>query len=99
MKSESLENKAEWQHLTLNFESDGEAPTTISLAAIHNSDGSEKIIGWDNVVVSKEEIDAIENVIPSNADNSKGPIYDLSGRRVNNASKGIYIQNHKKIRR
>ena len=99
VKSESLENKAEWQHLTLNFESDGEAPTTISLAAIHNSDGSEKIIGWDNVVVSKEEIDAIENVIPSNADNSKGPIYDLSGRRVNNASKGIYIQNHKKIRR
>ena len=97
VKSESLENKAEWQHLTLNFESDGEAATTISLAAIHNSDGSEKIIGWDNVVLTKEEIDAIESVFPSSMSGRDGETYDLSGRRVTHPRKGIYIQNNKKI--
>ena len=97
VKSESLENKAEWQHLTLNFESNGEAATTISLAAIHNSDGSEKIIGWDNVVLTKEEIDAIESVLPSSMSDKDGETYDLSGRRVTHPRKGIYIQNNKKI--
>ena len=97
VKSESLENKAEWQHLTLNFESNGEAATTISLAAIHNSDGSEKIIGWDNVVLTKEEIDAIESVLPSSMNDRDGKTYDLSGRRVTHPRKGIYIQNNKKI--
>jgi len=49
VKSETLENKTEWQTVTLAFESDGQASTTVQLAAIHNSAGSEKIIGFDNV--------------------------------------------------
>ena len=49
VKSSTLENMTAWQQVSLDFESDGEASTTIQLAAIHNSDGSEKIIGFDNV--------------------------------------------------
>ena len=45
----SLANKEVWQSVTLPFESDGHASTTILLSAIHNSNGSEKIIGFDNV--------------------------------------------------
>ncbi|MBO5678135.1 MAG: hypothetical protein J6S02_08405 [Bacteroidaceae bacterium] len=39
---------------------------------------------------------AIESVLNNGID-ANAPIYDLSGRRVNNAVKGIYIQNGKKI--
>ena len=53
--SPSLDNKTEWQTLSLDFQSNGTAATTIKLSAIHNSDGSEKFIGWDNVVVTKKE--------------------------------------------
>ena len=56
MKSHTLENKTEWQKLTLDFESDGQASTIIQLAAIHTSTGSEKIIGFDNIVIEKQPI-------------------------------------------
>ena len=51
----SKENMTAWQEVSLNFRSDGEAITTVSLSAFHNSDGSEKIIGWDNLVITKKE--------------------------------------------
>ena len=53
--SPTLDNKTEWQTLSLDFQSNGTAATTIRLSAIHNSDGSEKFIGWDNVVITKKE--------------------------------------------
>lgn len=53
--SPTLENMTAWQTISLDFESDGNAATTIQLIANHNSDGSEKIIGWDNVVITKKE--------------------------------------------
>ena len=53
--SPTLENKEEWQTVTLDFESNGTAATTIQLKAIHTSAGSAKIIGWDNVVITKKE--------------------------------------------
>ena len=39
----------------MDFSSDGNASTTIRLQAVHTSDGSEKIIGFDNVVITKKE--------------------------------------------
>jgi len=56
VKSHTLENKTAWQKLTLDFESDGQASTIIQLAAIHTSTGSEKIIGFDNIVIEKQPI-------------------------------------------
>ena len=51
----ALENKTAWQQAELDFSSDGNASTTIRLQAVHTSDGSEKIIGFDNVVITKKE--------------------------------------------
>ena len=53
--SPTLDNKEEWQTVTLDFLSNGTAATTIQLSAIHNSSGSTKIIGWDNVAITKRE--------------------------------------------
>ncbi|MBQ9362450.1 MAG: BNR-4 repeat-containing protein [Bacteroidaceae bacterium] len=53
LKSPTLENKTAWQKLSLQFESDGVASTTIQLDAIHTSNGSEKIIGFDNILITK----------------------------------------------
>jgi rhamnogalacturonyl hydrolase YesR len=55
ISSPTLDNKEAWQTLSLNFESNGLAATTVQLSAIHNSDGSEKIIGWDNVNITKRD--------------------------------------------
>ena len=51
----SMENKEAWQEVSLSFKSDGKATTTVSLSAYHNNNGSEKIIGWDNIVITKKE--------------------------------------------
>ncbi len=52
VKSPSLQNQTAWQTVTLPFNSDGAASTTIQLEAMHNSNGSEKIIGFDNVALT-----------------------------------------------
>ena len=99
VKSPTLENKTAWQQVSLDFESDGEASTTIQLAAIHTSEGSEKIIGWDNVVLTKQVDDGIEGLTRTTRGDSE--LYDLSGRRTSEAAsqlkKGVYIQQGKKV--
>ena len=98
----SLENKKEWQTVELLFESDGTASTTIRLSAKHNNDGYEKIIGFDNVVLTKKVEDGIEGLTPSPSPVGEGSeLYDLSGRRVDNGQlpRGIYLQKGKKVSR
>ena len=80
--------------MSLDFESDGIATTTISLSAIRSDEG-EAITGWDNVVITKEEIDGILEIEPQS--NDSDAVYDLSGRRVSTIGKGIYIRNRKKV--
>ena len=96
--SPTLENKEEWQAVSLEFDSDGKAATTIQLAAIHNLDGNVKIIGWDNIVITnKESTDAIDIREFDNSKMSNSKCYDLSGRRVDsNIDKlqpGTYVVN------
>lgn len=93
----SLENKTAWQQSTLDFESDGEASTTVMLSAVHNSNGSEKIIGFDNVVLLKQVVDGISDVSLKDRQKSDA-VYDLNGRRVSDSvlPKGIYIRGGKK---
>ncbi len=50
--SPAAENQQAWQPTSLTFSSDGKASTTIRLEAVHNSDGKEKIIGFDNVTLT-----------------------------------------------
>ena len=97
VKSSSLENKTEWQNVTLEFESDGEASTTIQLAAIHNSDGSEKIIGFDNVTLQLDPNTGVDGVTKSGKEVPSNVMYDLCGRRVQVPQRGVYIKRGKKV--
>ena len=90
----TVENKEAWQQMTLDFQSDGISSTTIRLVAMHNNNGTEKIIGFDNVTLTKQVPDAIRNIqIPEEST----PLYDLQGRRVGGIAKsGILIGKGKK---
>lgn len=94
--SPSLANKTEWQQVSMEFQSDGKASTTIRLTAMHNSDGSEKIIGFDNVVLTRKVEDGLHTI---NGDSiEKNRIYDLQGRRMHaSPAHGLYIINDKII--
>ena len=71
-QSSALTNKTEWQQVTMEFTSDGTTPITIDLVARHTSDGSEKIIGFDNIVLTKQitldDTQAFTNAAPVLAD-------------------------------
>ena len=100
VKSPSLDNKEAWQQVSLPFESDGQASTTIQLAAIHTSAGSVKIIGFDNVKLTLDTSTGIQTVSDNaSASKSNDALYDLSGRRLNTLQpqKGIYIKGGRKV--
>ncbi|MBQ7462171.1 MAG: glycoside hydrolase family 88 protein [Prevotella sp.] len=80
VSSPSLDNKTEWQAVSFDFQSDGTAATTIRLSAIHTSDGSEKLIGWDNVVITKKEGTEPSEPFAFRLRNSLG--FDRSGETV-----------------
>ena len=93
-------NQEAWQQLSLTFESDGNRPTTIQLQAMHNTNNSEKIIGFDNVVLTLKTPVGIKSVQDGQTSSSSNRLwYDLSGRRVEPAAmqRGIYIQGNRKI--
>lgn len=94
----SKENKEAWQPVTIEFTSDGEASTTIRLSAVHNSNGSTKIIGFDNVALTLKTPVAIETVNTSERnDSSESQSFDLSGRKINSPrSHTIYIRQGRK---
>ncbi|MCR5132208.1 MAG: BNR-4 repeat-containing protein [Prevotella sp.] len=107
IKSSSLDSKEEWQQVELQFQSDGEAATTVQLVAQHTASGTEKIIGFDNVLISKNEVDGIESVKGSFIQNLDNNVYDLQGRKVAENSlsingnqqlkPGVYVSNGRKI--
>ncbi len=45
----TIENLEQWQKMSVTFQSDGRSSTTVALVAMHNNNGTEKIIGFDNV--------------------------------------------------
>jgi hypothetical protein len=90
----SLENKEQWQHATLNFFSNGSASTTVQLQAMHNYNGTEKIIGFDNVSLTLLSPDEIREIRQSAGSDMR---YDLQGRRVNTTAKGVQIVGGRKV--
>ena len=75
--------------MTVNFQSDGVSSTTIRLVAMHNNNGTEKIIGFDHVTLEKHITDAVRHPFP---EKQSTRIYDLQGRRVSgNAKSGIFV--------
>jgi len=90
LKAPSLENKEAWQQTSLVFESNGKAATTVMLSAMHNDNGSEKVIGFDNVSIVLNQPTAI-NCVPA-ALPQTARTFDLQGRQVTKPShKGIYV--------
>ena len=83
----TVENKEAWQQMTLTFESDGSASTTIRLVAMHNNNGTEKIIGFDNVVLTLSENGDVE---PALKRSSMQVINDMApGWNLGNTLEGV----------
>ena len=80
----SLENMEAWQKISLPFFSDGQAPTTVRFTAYHNNNGTEKIIGFDNICLEKAIAGRIEelNDSPSFGGGRGEAFFDLQGRRI-----------------
>ncbi len=96
----TVENKEAWQQMTLEFESNGKASTTIALTAMHNNNGTEKIIGFDNVALTRKETTGVGTVPTHSAQGTMNQVYDLQGRQTSRstAAPGIYIhQGHKVV--
>ena len=81
----SVENQEAWQPVSVIFQSDGETSTTVRLSAKHNSAGSEKIIGFDNVIIRQNGQVGIREIIEEKEEKKRGAdmVYDLNGRSVN----------------
>ena len=94
----SLVNQEKWQKSTVAFSSDGKASTTVMLSAVHNSDGSEKIIGWDNVSITKDQETFIKSVDSASGEKDN-QIYNLAGQKVDKSrlSTGLYIKGKRKV--
>ena len=63
---------------------------------MHNNNGTEKIIGFDNVKLTAKQTDAIETItypMPHRR------LFDLQGRPVDelSAAKGLYIREGRKL--
>ncbi|MCH5175562.1 MAG: BNR-4 repeat-containing protein [Prevotellaceae bacterium] len=99
IKSPSFDSKEEWQKVSLDFNSDGSGSTTIQLAAIHTANGSEKIIGFDNVKITRNTSDEPNDIKQmSVSEIGSDAIYNLAGQKVSSpTSKGVYISGGKKI--
>ena len=87
LNSDALSNKTEWQTVNMDFDSDGNAATTITLQALHNSNGSEKIIGFDNIVITRKTddltfYDSKSNEMTVNAYNGNSVNVSISGRTL-----------------
>ena len=91
----TVENMETWQQMTLDFQSDGIASTTIRLVAMHNNNGTEKIIGFDNVTLKKHIVDAVRTPLSPKESTT---FYDLQGRKVTGTPKsGVLIGKGKKL--
>ena len=96
VQAPSLANKEAWQQVDLGFASDGIASTTVAVTAMHNSNGSEKIIGFDNISIVPDVLSGIHTVAPSTTTTSV--YYDLQGRRHEQpVVPGIYISEGRKL--
>lgn len=45
-------NMTEWQRVAVGFRCDGVTPVNVGVKALHNSDGSEKFLGFDNLTLT-----------------------------------------------
>lgn len=91
----ALQNKEAWQKVNFDFTSDGIASTTVSLTAMHNNNGTEKIIGFDNVSLNKKVNTAIPTAITGGTHRAA---YDMGGRpQQSRHTHGVTVSEGRKI--
>lgn len=95
----SVLNEDEWTKMSFTFKV--EAEQIISVVVMNHYANKEEVfdIAVDDIEfrqATDEEIEAL-GVSGVQADVKDAAIYDLSGRQINKAVKGIYIQNGKKV--
>ena len=99
------ENKEAWQQVSHTFKSDGQAITTIGFSATHTSNGSEKILGFDNIALSHTPPAAISPTEPQSS--NRVDVYSIDGRLLksqtvkesstNHLAPGLYIIGGEKV--
>ena len=96
LRSSALSSKESWQDVSLQFECDGQASTTIQLIAEHTANQNTQIIGFDNIVITGRPTGMTPAKVTQPA--RSGEVYDLSGRKVTRMQKNnIYIQPNGKL--
>ena len=72
------ENREAWQQVSHTFKSNGQIVTTIGFSAIHTSNGSEKILGFDNIALSHTPPTSISSTEPQSS--NQVDVYSIDGR-------------------
>lgn len=96
----TLSDQDAWQHVSVDFDCNGTEEVAVALAAVHTANGSEKIIGFDNVALVQKT--APDGIIVPVRQHKEAPTFDLSGRRTsahNSFLRGMYIQGGVKVLR
>ncbi len=99
------ENKEAWQQVSHDFQSDGQAITTIGFSAIHTSNGSEKILGFDNIALAYTPQTGISHTAAQGS--NLVDVYSIDGRLLKkqapktkataNLAPGLYIIGKEKV--
>lgn len=82
-----------WETVSYDFETDGEEVIEIGLRTIHGGSEAERICAFDNFVLTCTESTGIKEIMSAKPSSE---LYDIMGRKVAKATKGIYIKNGKK---
>ena len=99
------ENKEAWQQVSHTFKSDGQAITTIGFSATHSSNGSEKILGFDNIALAYTPQTSISHTAAQGS--NLVDVYSIDGRLLKkqapktkataNLAPGLYIIGKEKV--
>ena len=99
------ENKEAWQQVSHTFKSDGQAITTIGFSATHSSNGSEKILGFDNIALAYTPQTGISHTTAQGS--NLVDVYSIDGRLLKkqapktkataNLAPGLYIIGKEKV--
>ena len=99
------ENREAWQQVSHTFKSNGQIVTTIGFSAIHTSNGSEKILGFDNIALSHTPPTSISSTEPQSS--NQVDVYSIDGRLLKRQTSkdkstvhlapGLYIIGREKV--
>jgi hypothetical protein len=91
-----LGNEGTLIYVPLTFDADGEYEIKLYDISIANDEATAQSIATSSEATCKIYVGST-GINSINAADSKAPVYNLAGQRVNKAQKGVFIQNGKKV--